>query len=86
MRAIAKARWSIEVYHRELKQTCGIERCQARIGRSQRNHIGLSIMAWLDKHWRRITDKLTLYQQDWNTIKLGISQEISLIMATRQLS
>lgn len=22
-----KARWSIEVYHRELKQTCGIERC-----------------------------------------------------------
>ena len=24
---IVKKRWSIEVYHRELKQTCGIERC-----------------------------------------------------------
>ena len=37
--AITDARWSIEVYHRELKQTCGIERCQARTGRAQRNHI-----------------------------------------------
>ncbi|WP_155066466.1 hypothetical protein [Piscirickettsia salmonis] len=27
------------LYHRELKQTCGIERCQARTGRAQRNHI-----------------------------------------------
>ena len=24
---VIKARWSVEVYHRELKQTCGIERC-----------------------------------------------------------
>ncbi|QGP55949.1 hypothetical protein PsalMR5_03424 [Piscirickettsia salmonis] len=45
---IVKARWSIEVYHRELKQTCGIERCQARTGRAQRNHISLSIAAWVD--------------------------------------
>lgn len=79
--AIVKARWSIEIYHRELKQTCGIEGCQARIGRSQRNHIGLSIMAWLDKYRRRITEKLTLYQQDWDVIKSGISQSIKLIMA-----
>ncbi|MCZ6919807.1 MAG: transposase [Rickettsia endosymbiont of Ixodes persulcatus] len=37
------ARWSIEFYHRELKQTCGIERCQARTGRAQRNHICLAV-------------------------------------------
>ncbi len=30
---ITAARWSVEIYHRELKQTCGIERCQARTGR-----------------------------------------------------
>jgi len=68
IKKIIKARWSIEVYHRELKQTCGIERCQARTGRAQRNHICLSIMAWLDKHLRRITEHLSLYQQDqrWN--------------------
>lgn len=79
--AIVKARWSVEVYHRELKQTCGIERCQARIGRSQRNHICLSIIAWLDKHRRRIHEQLTLYQQDWDVIKSGITQSIQSIMA-----
>jgi hypothetical protein len=31
IKKIVKARWSIEVYPRELKQTCGIERCQARL-------------------------------------------------------
>src|SRR5690606_967978 len=56
--AIIKARWSIEVYHRELKQTCGIERCQARTSRAQRNHICLAILAWLDKHRRRMTEKI----------------------------
>lgn len=78
---IIKARWSIEVYHRELKQTCGIERCQARTGRAQRNHICLSILAWLDKHRRRISENLSLYQQDWEMIKDGISNGIKVIMA-----
>ena len=35
IKSIVAARWSIEVYHRELKQTCGIERCQARTGRAK---------------------------------------------------
>lgn len=78
---IIDARWSIEVYHRELKQTCGIERCQARTGRAQRNHICLSILAWLDKCRRRIFEKISFYQQDWNVIKNAISNEIQLILA-----
>ncbi len=78
---IIEARWSIEIYHRELKQTCGIERCQARTGRAQRNHICLSVLAWLDKHRRRITENISLYQQDWNVIKVSISNAIKLIMA-----
>lgn len=32
--------WTIEVYHRGLKQFTGVERCQARSARAQRNHIG----------------------------------------------
>ena len=36
-------RWSIEVYHRTLKQGCGVERAQMRAARAQRNHIGLAI-------------------------------------------
>ena len=81
--AIIQARWSIEVYHRELKQTCGIERCQARTGRAQRNHICLAILAWLDKHRRRLVEHITLYQQDWDIIKRGVSDGIKMILATR---
>lgn len=39
--------WRIEEYHRGLKQHCGVERCQARSERAQRNHIGLAIRAFL---------------------------------------
>lgn len=74
--SIMKARWSIEVYHRELKQTCGIERCQARTGRAQRNHICLAIKAWLDMHILRAREKISLYQQNWEVIKNSISQSI----------
>ena len=77
---IIAARWSIEVYHRELKQTCGIERCQAHHGRSQRNHIYMSIMAWFYKHTQRLTKSLSMYQQDWQIIKKSIALEIKSIM------
>ena len=39
--------WSIENYHRGLKQFCGIERAQVRGAKAQRNHIGLAIRAFL---------------------------------------
>ena len=81
IKSIVAARWSIEVYHRELKQTCGIERCQARTGRAQRNHICIAILAWFDKHRRRIQETLSFYQQDWDVIKQAISTNIKVIMA-----
>jgi hypothetical protein len=65
-------RWSVEVLHRELKQTCGLSRCQANTGRAQRNHIGLSLLTWIRKHKRRQTEHTTMYQQDWEVIKPGI--------------
>jgi putative transposase len=39
--------WRIEEYHRGLQQYCGVERCQARRAKAQRNHIGLSLRAFL---------------------------------------
>ena len=45
-------RWKIEQFYRELKQLTGIERCQARKQRSQRNHIHCAIVAWLHL-WER---------------------------------
>jgi putative transposase len=34
----AEMAWGIEVYHRALKQECGVERAMVRAGRAQRNH------------------------------------------------
>ena len=77
---IIKARWKIEVYHRELKQTCGLESCQSRTGRAQRNHIFLSITAWIQRYKRRVIDGFSFYKQKWDTIKNDISREMSKIM------
>ena len=41
-----KVRWNIETMHRELKQLTGIEKCQSRRARSQRNHISYCYQAW----------------------------------------
>jgi hypothetical protein len=39
-------RWKIEEFHREAKQLTGIERCQCRTGRIQRNHIACALLVW----------------------------------------
>lgn len=56
-------RWQIEEFHRELKQLTGIEQCQTRIGRSQRNHICLSILAWICMKETAFKRKISIYQQ-----------------------
>jgi len=66
-------RWSIEVVHRELKQTCGFGRCQANIGRAGRNHIGLSILALVRKQRRRRLEYTTLYQQGLDILNLTLN-------------
>lgn len=81
VKRITDARWSVEVYHREVKQTCGIERCQARTGRAQRNHIFLAVSAWFQQHKIRMEKSLTLYQQNWEVIKDAIQAQITQLMA-----
>lgn len=44
---LAEFSWAIEHYHRGIKQCTGIERCQCRSARAQRNHIGLALRAFL---------------------------------------
>lgn len=43
---VYSVRWKIEEFHRELKQLTGVEKCQCRIGRIQRNHIACAMMVW----------------------------------------
>lgn len=44
---VCDIRWKIEEFHRELKQLTGIEACQCRKARIQRNHINCAILVWL---------------------------------------
>lgn len=39
--------WTIESYHRAIKQCCGIEKAQVRSATAQRNHISLALRAFL---------------------------------------
>ena len=59
--------WKIEQFHREAKQITGIEKCQCRKQRAQRNHIGCSILVWV--HLKRLAHQTgkTIYQ-----IKFGL--------------
>ncbi len=50
----AEDAWGIAVYHRALKQECGVERAMVRAGRAQRNHIGMAIRAFVRLEWHRV--------------------------------
>ena len=44
---VCATRWKIEQFHRELKQVTGIEKCQCRKARIQRNHIACAVLVWI---------------------------------------
>ena len=43
---VCAVRWKIEQFHREVKQTTGIESCQCRKQRIQRNPIACALLVW----------------------------------------
>lgn len=75
---LVSRRWNIEVFHRELKQTCGLENCQSRTGRAQRNHIGFSILTWIRKVRIRSTNNFSFYQQKWNIVRDAVAQNLKM--------
>ena len=50
----ARQMWSIEPYHREITQFCGVERCMVRSERAQRNHIGWALRTYLRLIWHEL--------------------------------
>ncbi len=76
-----RKRWQIEVFHRELKQTCGLQNCRAGTSRAQRNHIGFSVLSWIKQADVRRKFHLSFYRQQWNTIKAAIASQLSYELA-----
>jgi DDE superfamily endonuclease len=61
-RDVCALRWPVEQFHREAKQVTGIDACQCRTARIQRNHIACAILVWI--HLKKVASqtKKTIYQ------------------------
>jgi len=68
----AELSFAIENYHRDLKQSCGVERCQARSERAQRNHIGFSLRAFLRLEWHFFTTGVSGFEAKLRIIRKAI--------------
>jgi putative transposase len=71
---VANQVWTIETYHRGLKQYCGVEGCAARKARAQRNHIGWAIRAFLRLEHHRITTGSSWFETKLAIIRPAIQQ------------
>lgn len=54
-------RWKVEQLHREEKQITGIQNCQCRLQRSQRNHIAIASLVWISFKKIAYQTKQTVY-------------------------
>lgn len=59
---VSALRWKIEEFHREAKQLTGLEDCQCRKARIQRNHIACSLLVWVRLKSLAYTSQQTVYQ------------------------
>lgn len=69
-------RWKMEQFHREEKQLTGIEACQCRINRSQRNHILCCILVWMTMATIGQQNNQTLYQVKTGLFKQFLVQQL----------
>ena len=59
---LAEYGWTIETYHRGIKQHTEVEGCQARSARAQANHIGLALRAFLRLEWHLFSTGISWMQ------------------------
>ena len=69
-------RWKVEEFHRAVKQLTGIESCQCRKARIQRNHIACAILAWT--HLKRLAalTAQTIYQLKYQWLSNSLIEEL----------
>ena len=58
----SSVRWTIEQFHRERKLLTGVQACQCRLARSQRNHIALAVRVWTRLKQAACQTQKTVYQ------------------------
>ena len=73
---VCKIRWKIEEFHREIKQLTGIESCQCRKGRLQRNHIACAMLVWLRLKSLAYNTGQTIYKIKHNLLSNYLIQQL----------
>jgi putative transposase len=74
---LERSGWSIETYHRALKQCCGIEKSQARGERAQRNHLGLSLRAFLRLEANRLESGVSWYEAKLSIVRGAVRKYLA---------
>ncbi len=69
---LARESWAVETYHRGLKQHTEVEGCQARLARSQLNHIGLAVRAFVRLEWHRWVTGATWFEAKHEIIRAAV--------------
>jgi hypothetical protein len=69
-------RWKIEQLHREGKQVTGLERCQCRKARIQRNHIGCALLVWVRLKNLATATGRTVYQLKHGLLDDYLTQQL----------
>lgn len=72
--AHGKKRWSIEEFHRGIKQTTGIEKCYSIKKRSQLTHIFASFVAFVKLEFERLKTGVSWYEQKARAVRMGIAR------------
>jgi hypothetical protein len=73
---VCKIRWKIEEFHREIKQLTGIESCQCRKARLQRNHIACAMLVWIRLKNLAYATGQTAYQIKHNLLSNYLIQQL----------
>ncbi|GLI46017.1 hypothetical protein MBOURGENBZM_08090 [Methanoculleus bourgensis] len=68
--------WSIENYHRALKELCCVEDCKIRKEAGQRNHINCSLRAFIRLEAVQQQQDITIYQAKWEIVRSAITEYI----------
>lgn len=73
---ICAIRWFVEQFHREIKQLTGVDKCQCRKQRMQRNHIACAIHVWVALKKMAYETGQTVYQIKKNLMRNYLAQEL----------
>ena len=73
---VCAIRWKIEQFHRELKQVTGVEKCQCRKARIQRNNIACAVLVWISLTELARASMTTVYRIKEGLLKEYLKQEL----------